>query len=253
VQHPFSERVGSLGGLINQTFFDVFEASFRGYGMALSPLLADGAPEKPLGRCRRQGRKKEAGVRKKGVPSLEEAFRDGPHAQYLSQYGHILLEMRGRVQYPPPGMFTYKDLMWLRAEDADVDQDTISIDLEKVPETPKRKAMKQVALIPWVKVADFRDSEQKGRKDVEMKFVRTKSDPRNVGQIKAYRWNVYIEYEWYEFLETLCRFSVLYSSTPCSSHMTRILLFAASGNASTGRKTSPTLSSPSRRTSFCRP
>ena len=50
--------------------------------------------------------------------------------------------MRGRVQYLPPGMFTYKDLTWLQAEDADVDQDTISIDLEKVPETPKKKAMK---------------------------------------------------------------------------------------------------------------
>jgi hypothetical protein len=188
-----------------------------------------------------------------GVPSLEEAFRDGPHAQYLSQYGHILLEMRGRVQYPPLGMFTYKDLTWLRAEDADVDQDTISIDLEKVPKTPKRKAMKQVALIPWDRVADFRNSEQKGRKDVETKFVRTKSDPRNVSQIKAYRWNVYIEYERYEFPKTLCRFSVLYSCTPYSSHVTRILLFATGGNASTGQRTSSTLSSPSRQTSFYRP
>jgi hypothetical protein len=244
--------VGSLRGLINQTFFDVFEASFRGYAMASSLLLADGAPEKPLGRCQRQGRKKEAGIRETGVPSLEDAFRDGPHVQYLSQYEYILLEMRGHVQYPPPGMFTYKDLTWLRAEDANVDQDTISIDLEKVPETSKRKAMKQVVLIPWDRVADFRDGEQKSRKDVETKFVRTKSDSYNVGQIKAYRWNVYIEYERYEFPETFYRFSVMYSCTPCSSHVTHILLFAVGGNASTGQKTSLTLSSPSRRTSFCR-
>jgi hypothetical protein len=44
-------------------------------------------------------------------------------------------------------MFKYQDLTWLRTEDVDVDQDTISIDLEKVPETPKKKAMKQVAFI----------------------------------------------------------------------------------------------------------
>ena len=85
------------------------------------------------------------------------------------------------MQYLPLGMFTYKDLTWLWTEDADVDQDTISIDLEKVPETPKKKAMKQVVLIPWNRVADFRDNEQKGRKDVETKFVRTNSDPCNVG------------------------------------------------------------------------
>jgi hypothetical protein len=34
---------------------------------------------------------------REGVPSLEEAFRDGPHAQYLSQHGHVLREMRERV------------------------------------------------------------------------------------------------------------------------------------------------------------
>jgi hypothetical protein len=44
---------------------------------------------------------------------------------------------------------------------------------------------------------------------VETKFVRTKSDPRNVGQIKAYHWNVYIEYERYEFPETLWKFIVM--------------------------------------------
>jgi hypothetical protein len=54
-----------------------------------------------------------------------------------------------------------------------------------------------VALIPWDRVADFREGEQRGRKDVETKFVRTKSDPRNEGEIKAYRWNVRIEYERY--------------------------------------------------------
>ena len=155
--------------------------------MASSLLVANGVLQKRLCMYRRQGWKKKTGVYKTGVSSLEDTFRDGPHAQYLSQYGHILLEMRGRVQYPPPEMFTYKDLIWLQAEDADVDQDTISINLEKVPETPKKKAMNQVALILWDRVDDFRDDEQKGRKDVETKFVRTKSDPRNVGQIKAYR------------------------------------------------------------------
>lgn len=40
-------------------------------------------------KTRRQGHKKEVGVREKGVASLEEAFQDGPHAQYLSQHGHV--------------------------------------------------------------------------------------------------------------------------------------------------------------------
>jgi hypothetical protein len=59
---------------------------------------------------RKQGRKKEVGVRKRWVPSLDEVFRDGPHTQYLSQHGPILLDMREQLQYPPLGMFTYKDL-----------------------------------------------------------------------------------------------------------------------------------------------
>jgi hypothetical protein len=100
-------------------------------------------------------------------------------------------------------MITYKDLTWLRAEEADAEDDTVSINLEKVLETPKKKAIKQVALVPWDKVVDFQDGEQRGRKDVETKFVRTKSDPQNVGQIKSYRWNVYIEYERYVFPETV--------------------------------------------------
>jgi hypothetical protein len=155
--------------------------------MASSLPIGNGVPEMVDMKTRRQGRKKEVGVHEKGVPSLEEAFRDGPHAQYLSQHGHVLREMRERVQCPPPGMITYKDLTWLRAEEADADTDTVSISLEKVPETPKKKAIKQVALIPWDRVADFQDGEQRGKKDVETKFVRTKSDPRNVGQIKSYR------------------------------------------------------------------
>jgi hypothetical protein len=145
--------------------------------MASSLPIGNGVPEMVDMKTRRQGRKKEVGVHEKGVPSLEEAFRDGPHAQYLSQHGHVLREMRERVQCPPPGMITYKDLTWLRAEEADADTDTVSISLEKVPETPKKKAIKQ----------DFQDGEQRGKKDVETKFVRTKSDPRNVGQIKSYR------------------------------------------------------------------
>ena len=60
-----------------------------------------------------------------------------------------------------------------------------------------------MALIPWDRVADFRDGEQRGKKDVETKFVRTKSDPWNVGQIKSYRWNVYIEYERYVLPDTV--------------------------------------------------
>ena len=43
---------------------------------------------------RRQGWKKEVGFRKKEVPSLDEAFWDGPHSQYLSQHGCILLDMQ---------------------------------------------------------------------------------------------------------------------------------------------------------------
>ena len=200
-------------------------------------------------KTRRQGRKKEVGVREKGVLSLEEAFRDGPHAQYLSQHGHVLREMRDRVQYPPPGMITYKDLTWLRAEEADAEADTISIDLEKLPETPKKKkAVKQVALIPWDRVPDFRDGEQRGRKDVETKFVRTKSDPRNVGQIKSFRWNVYIEYERYVLPDP-----VLYRLLAFPPLFVRgLLLFfkSAGGNASTGRQTSPTRSDVCRRTWF---
>ena len=90
-------------------------------------------------KTRRQGRKKEVGVREKGVASLEEAFQDGLHAQYLSQHGHVLQEMCDRVQYPPPGMIMYKDLTWLREEEADAEADTVSINLEKLPETPKKK------------------------------------------------------------------------------------------------------------------
>ena len=70
--------------------------------------------------------------------------------------------MRDRVQYSPSGMITYKDLTWLRAEEADAKTDIVSIDLEKVPETPKKKkAIKQVAFIPWDRVVDFQDGEQR--------------------------------------------------------------------------------------------
>jgi hypothetical protein len=101
-------------------------------------------------------------------------------------------------------VFTYKGLTWLRAEEADAGDDSFSIDLERVPKTPKKKASKQVALIPWERVQDFREGEQRGRKDVETKFVRTKNDPRNVRDIKAFRWNVYIEYKRYRFAKTPC-------------------------------------------------
>jgi hypothetical protein len=110
-------------------------------------------------------------------------------------------------------MFTYKDLTWLRVEETDAKDDTVSIDLEKVPETPKKKAIKQVALILWDKVPDFQDGEQRGKKDMETKFVRTKSNPRNMGQIKSYRWNVYIEYEWYVFPKTV--YKVVFFCTSC--------------------------------------
>jgi hypothetical protein len=39
-------------------------------------------------------------------------------------------------------MITYKDLMWLRTKEADAKTDTISIVLEKVPKTLKKKAIK---------------------------------------------------------------------------------------------------------------
>jgi hypothetical protein len=71
---------------------------------------------------------------------------------------------------------------------------------------------------------------------VETKFVRTKNDPRNVGDIKAFRWNVYIEYERYSFTETLCPL-VYYADTvgiefgrACYLLVKRFLL---GGNAST--------------------
>jgi hypothetical protein len=140
------------------------------------------------------------------------------------------------VQYPSAGVFTYKDLTWLRAEEADAGDDCFSIDLERIPKTPKMKASKQVALIPWERVQDFREGEQRGRKDVETKFVRTKNDPRNVRDIKAFRWNVYIEYERYCFTETLCLL-VYYANTvgiefgrACHSLVKRFLV---GGNAST--------------------
>jgi hypothetical protein len=56
--------------------------------------------------------------------------------------------MRNRLQYPPARVFTYKDLTWLRAEEADAGDDCFSINLERIPETPEKKASKQVALIP---------------------------------------------------------------------------------------------------------
>jgi hypothetical protein len=54
---------------------------------------SDGLSEMRKGGDRRQGRKKDVGVCKTGGPCLKKAFRDGPHAQYLSQHGSVLLEM----------------------------------------------------------------------------------------------------------------------------------------------------------------
>jgi hypothetical protein len=48
-------------------------------------------------KSRRQGRKKAVGVRERGVPSLDDAFREGLHEQYLSQHGHILLGLQERM------------------------------------------------------------------------------------------------------------------------------------------------------------
>jgi hypothetical protein len=127
--------------------------------IAFSAAVPSGLLEMQKDVDRRHGRKKEPGVRETGVTSLEDAFREGPHAQYLSQHGHVLLEMRNRLQYPPAGVFTYKDLTWLRAEEADAGDDCFSIDLERIPKTPKKKASKQVALIPWERVQDFREGE----------------------------------------------------------------------------------------------
>jgi hypothetical protein len=48
--------------------------------MAFSVAIPSGLPEMRKGVDRIQGRKKELGVREMGVTSLEDAFREGPHA-----------------------------------------------------------------------------------------------------------------------------------------------------------------------------
>lgn len=137
---------------------------------------------------RRQGRKKPAGVREKGVEDLDSAFREGPHADYLKQYGDKILRMRDSLQNPPPGILTWKDLRW----NIEVEKESRLVeDLQSL----KSKQTKLIAYIPWDRVLDFVHGEQSGRKDVETTFIRDKNDPTNVGEKRQYRWNRHIEYQ----------------------------------------------------------
>jgi hypothetical protein len=89
--------------------------------------VLDGPPEMPNVGAQRQGRK-EVGIHERGVPCLEDAFRDGLQVEYLSYHGDVLLEMRDWVEYLPPRIFTNKDLTWLRTEEVDAEEDNLSID-----------------------------------------------------------------------------------------------------------------------------
>jgi hypothetical protein len=168
---------------LNVPIQDRLDATF---GERAPPAVADNRSSGM--KWRRQGRKKPAGVREKGVEDLDAAFREGPHADYLRKYGHNVLRMRDSLQNPPPGILTWKDLRW----NIEAEKETR---LEEDPQSHKRKQSKLIAYIPWDRVGDFVHGEQSGRKDVETSFVRDKNDPTNVGEKTRYRWNCHIDYQ----------------------------------------------------------
>jgi hypothetical protein len=59
--------------------------------------------------------------------------------------------------------------------------------LKRVLETLKKKALKQVEFILWDRVANFQEVEQRGRKYVEIKLIRTNNNLCNVGKLETYR------------------------------------------------------------------
>ena len=162
------------------------EGRVAGFGERVPPAVADNRSSEM--KWRRQGRKKPAGVREKGVEDLDAAFREGPHADYLKKFGFRVLRMRDSLQNPPPGILTWKDIRW----NIEAEKETR---LEEDPQSLKRKQSKLIAYIPWDRIGDFVHGEQSGRKDVETSFVCDKNDPTNIGDKTHYRWNCHIEYQ----------------------------------------------------------
>lgn len=125
---------------------------------------------------------------------MESELVNGVHKEYLARNITKLVIIRESVQILPQGPFTHRDLRWCRVAAGDKASRTTHPVGESRPANEADERVKYVAYIAWTRVMDFKEGEERGRKDIETVFRRTKKETRNRGDIKKVRWNVLIDY-----------------------------------------------------------